>query len=432
MSSTSESSATMAKVIDPVEDIDLKQLSFTELVNRANKNKDLIDEAGLEFARISQQCVKINGRRCVKGIFQLTHKVKVDCIEIYDRDLCYKVLRNFGSFITKLVIDFDGLEANDQFNKYMPNDINAFCANSLIELELLSCRKITFEKLINPFSEVQRVCLKNSYLEFNGKDLYRLFPSVNRLELLANNVAYKGCIEQSFTDLQHLAVQLSDRGFSNEHLFAALCQNQQLSSLHVVAHVDSTLIQAISEATPFLQCLHLHIISYEFKEEDEAVHFRTVEKLLITMDGGPFINLPIWFTQLAELEVTINGALQDEDLSKFIARNEKLTKLSIIAPSWNRIELSDSDMNVLSAKLKCLTDFTLQRCNISIEAAVNMMKSASMLRVFRFSVTIINKDKPDLANKDQPELVNKDSLLLQLENKWKLTIDNNSYLCERQ
>ncbi|XP_055306227.1 uncharacterized protein LOC129570583 [Sitodiplosis mosellana] len=429
-------STTVSKVVDPdeavpdvatdpsvpsvpsakCEKVDVQRLSFAELVDRVSSNKDLIDEFGLEFCRLSHQSIKIYGRRCVEGSFLFTHKAKPGCMEIYERDLCFKMLQNFGCFITKIVIDFEGLKSVDKFNQYIQNEVNDFCAKSLIELELHNCRQASFDELTHPFPDVQRVCFKNCHLECTADDLKRLFPVVNRLEVLGCTMAYTGCIEQSFVNLQHLSVQLTKGGLSKETILAALCFNQQLSSLHLVAHVDSTLLHSISQVTPLLQCLHLHILSYNFNDGKQT-HFGNVEKLMITLDGGPFINLPIWFDHLTELEVTVNDGLH-ERFSEFISRNEKLIKLTIVAPSWNQIELYDNGMAILAEKLTYLTDFTLQRCTISLVAAVNFMRKAKMLRDFRFSVT--NK------------LESKQLLLLQIENTWKLTNDKNLYQCERR
>ena len=257
---------------------DLQRLSFDKLVDYVVSNKDRIDEAGLEFCRRSHQIIRINGRRCAEAGFHSTHKAKPDCMEIYERTLCFEVLQNFSGFITKIVIDFDGLKSVDHFSKSIQCEVNKYCATSLIHLEMHNCREVLFTEEIHPFVELQSVCFKNCRLDCSSNDLYRLFPVVNRLELLGCTLAYSECIEQGFNSLQHMAVQMKG-GLSKDNILAALCFNQQLSSLHLVGKVDSTLLHSISQVTPLLQCLHLQMLAYDF-DDGTNVHFETLKNLL--------------------------------------------------------------------------------------------------------------------------------------------------------
>lgn len=394
---------------------DFQRLSFDKLVDFVIKNEDRMDEAGLEFCHQSHQSIKIIGRHCANAGFHSTYKAKPDYMEIYERTLCFDVLQNFGGFITKIVIDFDGLKSVDPFNKSIQSEVNKYCATSLIHLEMYNCREVLFNEEIHPFVEVQSVRFKNCRLDCSSNDLYRLFPVVNHLELLGCTFAYSECIEQSFNSLQHMAVQMKSGGFSMDNILPALCFNQQLSSLHLVGNINSKFLHSISQLTPLLQCLHLQMLTYDF-DDGHTVHFDNVEQFIVTLDGGPFINLPISFDHLTELEIIVNHGIH-EKFGEFIGKNGKLTKLTIVAPSWNPIELYDSDMTILTEKLTCLTDFTLRYTTISIAAATNFIRKARMLRDFRF---VLNNN-----------LENEQLLLSQIENTWKLTKEENSYQCTR-
>lgn len=394
----------------------LKHLNFIDLINKADIQKDIVDEAGLYFSQFSNQSIKIYGRRCAIGIFRSTHKIKSDCIEVYDLDLCSKIMRNFGKFITSLSIDFDGLRPFERFNSLIQYEIIEYCTNSLVKLEMQNCKEFLLHKSKEIFPGVRSVSLKGCDLENKIIDWNLLFPNLNRLELLANIITNRISIEQNIPSLNHLAVGLNDKGFSHENLLTALCFNEQLTSLHLVSEIDSNMLRSITEVAPFLKSIHLQMTLYS-SDGDEMVKFRNVDKFILTVNSGEFEKISIWFDHLKEMELMINDGIGDGFID-FITQNEKLTKLTIVAPSWNPIQFFDNELMTIASKLTCLNELTLNRCIVSTVGAIMFMNNSKMLKDFRFST--MNKDE------DKPRLVS------EISNEWTFTEDDVLFKCERQ
>lgn len=411
---------------------------FIDLLGKIDSNKDLIDEANALLSQLPQRKLKINGRHCVLGNqYHLTHKVRTDLIEIYQRDLCLKILRNFGQFIQKLCVDFDGLNERHQFYHQIQNEIMEFCADSLIELELYNCHEISITR---PFMELRSLCFHNCILNIETDQWNLLFPAMTRLELLGNTLKdpcrLKECIVQCFPGLQDFTLDIKGRSFAKEQLLAMLCFNQQLSSLHLLACVDTKLLHTISQVTPLLQNLKLQISSYKFGTDTETdadsdngdgddgsgiggvVNFENVETLTMVINQGHFKDMPISFQQLNEFVVTANDGIC-RSFCHFIGRMKTLQKLTMIAPSWNQINILDDDLENLSQTLTNLTNVTLQRCSISVQAAIAFMKNAKLLKDFRF--TLSYEDDED-----------KNGLATSIGNDWTLTEDENMFHCKRQ
>lgn len=394
----------------------LENLSFVELIEKIDNQKELIDEAGFYFCKLSHQSIHINGRRCAAGLSRMTHKIRSDCIEIYDETLCSKLMRNFGKFIISLSINFDNLAAFDRYYSSIQHQIMEYCTDSLEELEVINCQNFKLHESNEAFKEMRNVSLTACDFDDKEVNLNRLFPNLDRLELLRNTLTNKDCIEKNIPGMSYLAISLNKNGFSKDNFLTALCFNQQLTGLHLLSNINSNILQSITEVTPFLEYLHLHITSYDFPD-DQTIHFHNVKKLAITLTGSEFINFPIWFDHLLEMELTVNCGL-GKDSMDFIIRNEKLIKLTIAAPSWKPVQLSDIDLMSIATKLPNLTDLTFQRCNISASGAIAFMKECKVLNDFRFTVENKNDDKT--------------SLVAGVGNEWKLTEDEDSFRCERQ
>lgn len=387
-------------------------LNFNDLLNIVDAHKDFLKAAGFIYSRLYKaKPIKINLSSCIlKGHFG-THTIKSDCIELSDYRICSQFISNFGDRIKKLSIKFNSL------NKYFFDgevlaQTNKFCANSLVELRITDCQHFPSEAFTQPFTEVRCLSMTNCKLPFGDDELYRLFPCLNRLELQGNTVMYPSFIEHNIPELEHLSLNFKSNRLSSQNFLTALCYNQQLSSLNLMTRIDAALLHSISELSPNLRDLQFGITSGGSGDEI-SINFRSVEKLTLTTGRNSFKGVSITFDQLRELVIKVDDRYES-DITDFITQNTLLTKLTIIAPSWNAIELTDFEVVTLGESLN-LTELILKRCHISSNAASDLMNVCKMLRTFEFD-----------------QLYPEEELVLDVNDNWKWTIVNGSVQCERQ
>lgn len=405
---------TLTDVNVDCQEVIFQYLNLPDLLNIVEAHKDFVEAARIIYSRCYKgKTVKINGTCWTMGESRITHTIKSDCIEIKDQRCFAQITSNFGDRIKKLSINFYNSNPIKRFfNEEIHDQINKFCVDSLVQLNLENCEHFSSEAFQQPFTTLCCLTMKNCELPFTSDNFYRLFPCLNRLELTRNTAIHPNFIECHIPTLEHLTLD-SNKGFSTENILIALYYNQQLSNLHLVTHFNSKFLQSINILMPNLRNLQLVILSYKFTDE-MPLNFKSVEKFTLTVDHGPFIDMSIGFEQLKELVIQINGSY-GHDFTDFITKNQELTKLTIIAPSWNAIKLTDSDADKLGKPIH-LTELILRFCHISNVAASDLMNNCKMLKRFQFAR---NKTENDL-------------ILYVDKREWKWTIANGSVLCERR
>ncbi|XP_055325661.1 uncharacterized protein LOC129579544 [Sitodiplosis mosellana] len=362
-----------------------QHLDLVDLLNIAESHVNFLKAAGYMYSRLyKDKTIRINGKRCAMGVFFKTHTIKTDYIEVNDHHLCSQLLSIFGGHIKNLSINFNNTAPIERFfNDGVQAQINEFCSSSLVELTIENCQHFSSEAFMRPFREVRYLSMQNCKLPFDTDEFYRIFPCLTRLELLKNTAVNPSFIEQHIPGLEHLALEVNYKGFTQKNILTALCFNQQLSRLYLMSHVNTELLHSINELIPNLQHLQLVILFGQFTG-DKLINFKHVQKVKLTTDCDPFIDIPMKFDQLKELDIVANGGYEDGFIN-FIIRNKHLTKLSITAPSWNEIELSDSDVTTLGQELN-LTELTFQRCYITDNVAIDLMNDCKVLRKLQFDL----------------------------------------------
>lgn len=390
-------------------------LSLSDLLNVANTDERFLEAVRIVYSRLYKtKTVRINLNAMTSSF--ATHNIKSDCIEVYDRNFISRLLSTFGDRIKKLSISMK--TSSNRFISFfdIQAQINQFCASSLVELSIQNCEHFPSEAYIQPFTELRCLSMQNCKIPFKTDEFSRFFPCLNRFELVGNTVINPDFIEQNFCGLEHLVLECDpDNGFSSQNILVALCLNQQLSSLHLTPRLGWKFLRSINESSPGLRNLQLAISSYEFISGG-SINFKNVEKLTLTVDRDPFKDsMSLKFDQLKELEVRVDDGGGNGVINFIVENGAKLNKLTIVAPSWNTIELSDLDITTIGENLH-LSELTLQRCCISNHAASDIMNNSKELRKFQFE-----------------QMDPKKKLILNIKNDdWKWTCVGGSVYCERR
>lgn len=396
-------------------------LTISDLVNVVETHANLTEAAGIVFTKsYKSKTFKINGMRCAFGGSYTTHVIKMNCIEINDQRLCSNVLQHFGAHIKRISINYHGLESSQKFIRNFHTELQTFCKDTLISLEIKNCCAFLIDQT---FVALRELIINNSILQSHAK---QLFPNLNRLQLLGNSV--NGCtiLEHNYPDLDHLALEISLKSFSPTTVLSALHRYQHISSLHLVAsEVDWSFFHLVSELTNNLRSLHLHICSIDFIDQLDQpdqlmVLFKSITKIEITMDRDPFDDLQLNFVGIKELSLIVNANIGPGFID-FITRNHQLENLTIIAPNWNDIKLTDIDLHTITTQLLHLRELELRNCSVPVAAALRLPHECVTLKRFGFT----------RANKISQKIVRL------LEQDWSMTTDKTGafgqfYLCTRK
>lgn len=102
-------------------------------------------------------------------------------VGIFQFKTCLQFLRCFGSSISKLQIYYNG--SNSKRYDHVHQYINTYCAESLVEFELIIKPRISIHHFEKPFVNVRNVTVHYSYLGDQFPQLSEWFPNVRVLKL---------------------------------------------------------------------------------------------------------------------------------------------------------------------------------------------------------------------------------------------------------
>lgn len=341
----------------------LEQLDIGELLTAVTKNPHLIAAARSSFGR------KFSTRKIRIGDHQSTPRNET---KIAEKD-ALNFLRVFGASVKKLLFDPVGSTYKEIEQCIVEN-----CTNSLIEFELPHCRKYAMSAMTKPFTRIEILRIEHGYVPCKIGHFHSWFPSLRRLELIENKVVNPKCIQHHISTLEHLTIEVggSKKDFKPVNIERCLQLNQQLQSLYLHYGHNADLY---------------HEMEWDSDDDVEIVsttNSLNVKKLIVHIHES-YCPRNIYapnFQQLVEFELVSEHELDIFDgIMQFLAKNECLTKVKLIAES-DFVEQSIFKSLMKLTQLKQLKEVETNMGIISMDEAVSFIQKCVALTKLRIRV----------------------------------------------
>lgn len=196
---------------------------------------------------------------------------QTNCIN--DKEVLWRIIKNFGHFIPKLMLRFSetvNLTEITEVNEL----INAYCGDTLNELEIVSSVVYVFDGMTKPFTQLETLTLNSDFIRFASSSLTfseLLFPRLAVLHVDKIHMDYPNALGYAFPYLQHVSVRCFNLNIPNhltgEHFLELLKKNPQIHSL-TLNNVNRTLLTIINGILPNLEGLELQ--SYQPSDNFDA------------------------------------------------------------------------------------------------------------------------------------------------------------------
>lgn len=274
---------------------------------------------------------------------------KRDTIHLRDFETILKVLKYFGGSITKLMIEFEVMHANEI--KSILEYIRVFCTK-LTTFDIRNGEEADIDQM-HPMPTVQNVSITVVQLENMGELIERIFPNMKRLDIKNFQVTNPQCLAHHFPSLEHLDVSFFINGFRVSHIEDVVKMNPQIRSLRLhMCPVE--FMKVIKNNLPNIESLELvWPLENFFQPGAKVVHFENMKTIAI--DGlFKLIAFPFTFNPAKLKELRI-GCIShfNKNWIDFIMRHKHLTKLEI-----TRVRMSETELMRFAHELTNLNEFS--------------------------------------------------------------------------
>lgn len=336
----------------------LETLDFNSLVNLAGANRASSYLTTDVYRRtFASKQIKIEG----PFVDRETPAVESnDLIRIYSFKVVTRLVHNFGSYITKLIIDAVGMKKNQVLEVIAL--VNRHC-DALIELKIVNLDEEVFPSADQqPFSSVKVFSLHSSLMNPVEQRLAmnKMFPKLENLTLQNMKIIDRQNILQTFPNLKHFSVSLMHlEGFVEQDLVQMISLNPQIYSLSI-SGVSMKLLMFLSEYSPNLRCLSLHWILQNSPYQTH-IQFKNVRQLDVKASQDYFSRI-VTFDGLEEFNLECFFYVGDIWLS-FIRRHASIKKLVISNGQLSENQLRDligNIPNLVEATITIARDVDLQ------------------------------------------------------------------------
>lgn len=184
---------------------------------------------------------------------------KTNCID--DKEEFSRIIKNFGHFIPKLTLRFSNTVNLTEIAE-MNELINAYCDDTLNELEIVASYSYVFGGMNMPFKQLETLTLRSEFISFANLFLSfdELFPRLTVLHIDKIHMDYPSVIVGAFSNLEHISLSCFNLNIPNhltdEHFQEFLKKNQQIRSLKL-NDVNRTLLGIVNEILLNLDKLEL-------------------------------------------------------------------------------------------------------------------------------------------------------------------------------
>lgn len=256
-----------------------------------------------------------------------------DCIYLFNAPLIVRFLKQFGSSIESLQINFDtmGLILDPPNSQVLFQLIAEHCSKSLSQLHLGWLKQSIFNNMKTVFEKVEIISFEGRLYDLGLDEfsLNDLFPALR--ELYLNEVVLlrdPDCLKLKIPHLVHLEVTIDEGDaaqlFVTQRLISELIRkNPQIQSL-VMRQASANLLKSAS--VKLIQLKHLEIYDYRGRNNDNRnIHFEHVKSFKVDNDVPVDISFG---NDLKDFE--IEGAIPDNNkYIEFIENNKHLKRIQI-------------------------------------------------------------------------------------------------------
>lgn len=288
-------------------------------------------------------------------------------------DSAKSILQTFGNLVHKLKVSFEQIDAAE--GREIVKHINEYCANSLTQLELNSCKGNILDDLKSTFINLKTFVFSSSetnnfQIKPHATKLSRLFPNLNSLKLGFTKISHWAIIVGKFPHLNFLDLTPPNKETQNvidNNLAANLIRKNAHIETLIVNEYTMMLLKNVSDFLPKLQNLTLNMFSKDCLNYDgKPIQFNTVQHLSIQSES---YGLPteISFTQLQRLNLDVARSTDDKWL-QFINKqvNKNIDDFEMIAknlPEKQFLAIPNELTNLKTVVVKCPREFSADELN---------------------------------------------------------------------
>lgn len=229
------------------------------------------------------------------------------------------MLNTFGDLIENLQVDFYKFDTASEV--VIMQLIHNKCSKSLKTLKMENAGIVIFKKWKNSFDGVSllKISMSSNFVNYKeniNRELSKFFPNIVILEI--KNTSFN--IYGSFPRLS--SIKMDD---SNYNLTDFFTKNQQIESLTL--DKPSLKLLGYVKILPKLKFLSIKTdktFVMDTKFEDDAIHFNTVENVIINTFDDHIILEKITFNQISSLTINfVNSTAVSDKWTEFIERQSK-------------------------------------------------------------------------------------------------------------
>lgn len=278
-----------------------------------------------------------------------------------------KILQLLGHLITKLSFHChfvwnDLSLVVSEIGRY----INKYCANSLIEFDIVNYGGTFLQKMSTPFKQVESVSIAGKFNTFDSETLAfeKLFPSMRKLSLKSLDIRDGTIIDREFPNLDSLFVCMSYLGndFRQDHIESLLIKNQQIRILSIDSGSRS-ILKFVGNHLPNIFTLSIeNYFDYTLLDLSPIV-FKNVKNFTVIAGNRRSVPDNIYFPNLVEFSAYVDSWSGDKwiDIVHCIARNAStFRKLKVWQDEKSTDSLQDEQLNRLSEQTLNLDEICLK------------------------------------------------------------------------
>lgn len=352
----------------------LEELDLTSLISLAETNKHFLNLAADVLRR------RLKDKIIVFSISNSDHRItqhvteEDDAVKVYDIDTMLKLLKYFGSSISKMEIlnDEDSFISkmrilNDKANQsevqmiLVYKFVNLYCSKTLVQLHIANAPNGFFNEFLRPFTMLQNVSF-SGYLDRLSNErssLSEIFPEMRRLILNSYHIDDSSWVDQLFPHMVHLSLMVyniqgdSPTRMTSPKIERLLANNLQIRSL-ALEDASLDMLRIVANKLPNLEKLELKMFDVFDLDDEDKIHFEQL-KFFKTRLSSHSIPIIIDLNHIEEFET---DAFPDscQRWIEFVETNKHLKKLKVdhyYIRNSVVLRLAQANSNIVDMSLWC-------------------------------------------------------------------------------
>lgn len=287
------------------------------------------------------------------------------------------LIRHFGHLISNALINFLGEKHVD-----IETLLQEFCADSMVELDLIYCDENDFQSIIKPFTKVEKLQIVESTLSQPLSQINIWCPNIQRLELICVKLTQPQLLEVNFPHLKHLEIYNRELDLPIGTVCETLRKNPQLKILTLLCDHDRDFIESLSRNVCGLEVLELWAPKDRFLNfHDYKYHFGMVKKFTLnawSSRGDFLVNIPFTFDALQEL--TLDGFNQFKgQILDFVMQCKMVKNLKLVPYVEDWDDLMPADLRKIIDALPMLTELEFCADAFVVDDVIELLNESKKL-----------------------------------------------------